>query len=386
MVTLLAKIFIKKEYDEDRKREVYGVLCGALGIVLNLFLFLGKLFAGIVSGSIAITADAMNNLSDAGSSIISLVGFKLAAQKPDRKHPYGHGRIEYVSGLFISVIILLMAYELFTDSIDKIRHPQEVAYSNLILIILLISIIVKIYMGIYNYMTGKKIGSATIKAVATDSFSDVFATSVVLICTLIEHLTGAKIDGYAGLVVAFFIGYAGFGAMKEMLDPLLGGEPDKELLEQIARTSKEFDPLIIGTHDMMVHDYGPCRKIISLHAEVPAEEDVLKIHDVIDLLERKLDEEFHCIATIHMDPVSTRDERVTGLRTQVSDIAKSISENLRIHDFRVVFGESHTNLVFDVEVPFGFEMKEDELREQLQSDIWEKLGKEYFIVVDIDKY
>lgn len=386
MITLLAKIFVKPEYSDVKKREVYGILCGALGIFLNVLLFAGKLFAGIISGSIAITADALNNLSDAGSSIISMVGFKLAGQKPDRKHPYGHGRIEYISGLLISVIIILMAYELVTDSFGKILHPEETIFSTTVVVILIVSILVKIYMGLYNYTTGKRIASPAIKAVAMDSFSDVLATTVVLIATLVAHYTGAKIDGWAGLVVSMFICYAGFSATRDTIDPLLGQEPDRELLDAISETAINFSDLIMGTHDMLVHDYGPGRKVISFHAEVPAEEDILKIHDTVDILERKIDYEFNCITTIHMDPINTTDERVITLRTQVQELAQAMDEGLRIHDFRVVFGETHTNLVFDIECPFDFKMTDEEVVEQLQMNIHKEIGPQYFIAVDIDKY
>lgn len=386
MVTFLAKLFIKKDATPEEERGVYGIVCGAVGICFNILLFLGKLFAGTISNSIAITADALNNLSDAGSSVISMVGFKLAGQKPDRQHPYGHGRIEYIAGLLISGVIVVMAYELLSNSVKKIIHPEEIEFSAVIVGILIFSILVKCYMAFYNFRIGKRIGSATIRAVAIDSLSDCIATSVVLISTLVGHFTDLQIDGYAGLIVGLFIAYAGIQAAKDTISPLLGQEPEEEYVHAIEEVVTNFDEHIVGIHDLMVHDYGPGRKIISLHAEVPAEGDMLEIHDVIDQLEAKLNEELGCMATIHMDPVAVNDPVVIELKEKVKGVLCTISDEIHMHDFRVVIGETHINILFDAEVPFGYKMSDDELRDEVQKRIREQIGEKYFSIIKIDKY
>lgn len=386
MVTFLAKLFIKKDATPEEERGVYGIVCGAVGICFNILLFLGKLFAGTISNSIAITADALNNLSDAGSSVISMVGFKLAGQKPDRQHPYGHGRIEYIAGLLISGVIVVMAYELLSNSVKKIIHPEGIEFSAVIVGILFFSILVKCYMAFYNFRIGKCIGSATIKAVAVDSLSDCIATSVVLISTLVGHFTDLQIDGYAGLIVGLFIAYAGIQAAKDTISPLLGQEPEEEYVHAIEEVVTNFDEHIVGIHDLMVHDYGPGRKIISLHAEVPAEGDMQEIHDVIDRLEAKLNEELGCMATIHMDPVAVNDPVVIELKEKVKGVLCTINDEIHMHDFRVVIGETHTNILFDAEVPFGYKMSDDELRDEVQKRIHEQIGEKYFSIIKIDKY
>lgn len=386
MITFLAKLFIKKDATPEEERGVYGIVCGAVGICFNILLFLGKLFAGTISNSIAITADALNNLSDAGSSVISMVGFKLAGQKPDRQHPYGHGRIEYIAGLLISGVIVVMAYELLSNSVKKIIHSEGIEFSAVIVGILIFSILVKCYMAFYNFRIGKRIGSATIKAVAIDSLSDCIATSVVLISTLVGHFTDLQIDGYAGLIVGLFIAYAGIQAAKDTISPLLGQEPEEEYVHAIEEVVTNFDEHIVGIHDLMVHDYGPGRKIISLHAEVPAEGDMLEIHDVIDRLEAKLNEELGCMATIHMDPVAVNDPVVIELKEKVKGVLCTINDEIHMHDFRVVIGETHTNILFDAEVPFGYKMSDDELRDEVQKRIHEQIGEKYFSIIKIDKY
>lgn len=386
MITFLAKLFIKKDATPEEERGVYGIVCGAVGICFNILLFLGKLFAGTISNSIAITADALNNLSDAGSSVISMVGFKLAGQKPDRQHPYGHGRIEYIAGLLISGVIVVMAYELLSNSVKKIIHSEGIEFSAVIVGILIFSILVKCYMAFYNFRIGKRIGSATIKAVAIDSLSDCIATSVVLISTLVGHFTDLQIDGYAGLIVGLFIAYAGIQAAKDTISPLLGQEPEEEYVHAIEEVVTNFDEHIVGIHDLMVHDYGPGRKIISLHAEVPAEGDMQEIHDVIDRLEAKLNEELGCMATIHMDPVAVNDPVVIELKEKVKGVLCTINDEIHMHDFRVVIGETHTNILFDAEVPFGYKMSDDELRDEVQKRIHEQIGEKYFSIIKIDKY
>lgn len=384
MVALLAKIFIKEKDDKVKIRQSYGVLCGVVGILLNILLFLGKFLAGTISNSIAITADAFNNLSDAGSSFVTLVGFKLAGAKPDPEHPFGHGRMEYVSGLVVSAAILLMAYELIRDSINKILHPEDTEFSALVLVILLVSIMVKLYMAYYNRNIGQKIDSAAMKATAMDSLSDTCATAVVLIATLVGHYTELHIDGWCGALVGLFILYAGFNAAKETLDPLLGQPPEDEFVEEIQQIVMAHEG-ICGIHDLIVHDYGPGRQMISLHAEVSAEGDISEIHDLIDNIENELRMRLGCEATIHMDPIITTDEHIRELKETVVSIVKEIDEILSMHDFRVVSGPTHTNLIFDVIVPFKFHMTDDTLMSTIQTMVKERLGSNYYVVMKIDK-
>lgn len=385
MITLLSKFFIKnRENTQDPGvRQAYGVLCGAVGIFLNLLLFGSKFLAGMLSGSIAITADAFNNLSDAGSSIITLIGFKMAGQKPDPDHPFGHGRIEYISGLFVSVIILLMGFELIKSSAEKIFHPEELTYSPTVLVILLASILMKCYMAAYNQSISKKINSSAMKATATDSLSDCLATAVVLAATLISHFTGLSIDGWCGVLVGLFICYAGFEAAKDTISPLLGQAPDPEFVKQVNDIVMSYDG-VLGIHDMIVHNYGPGRILISLHAEVPADGDLLTLHDMIDVIEHKLRDTLHCSAVIHMDPVCVGDEETEHLKELVTGYLKEISPSISIHDFRIVKGPTHTNVIFDIAVPYDFPMTDEELIETAQRRI-QRENPNYFAVIEVDK-
>lgn len=384
MITLLAQVFIKEQKDKAKIRQAYGVLCGVVGILLNVMLFLGKFLAGTISNSIAITADAFNNLSDAGSSFVTLIGFKLAGAKPDPEHPFGHGRMEYISGLVVAAAILLMAYELIRDSIHKIIHPEETEFSVLVVLILVVSILVKLYMSFYNRNIGKRIDSAAMRATATDSLSDTCATTVVLIATLVGHYTGFYIDGWCGALVGLFILYAGINAAKETLDPLLGQPPEEEFVEQINQIVMAHSE-VCGIHDLIVHDYGPGRQMISLHAEVPAEGDILEIHDVIDNVENELRAKLGCDATIHMDPIVTSDEHIGELKATVTDIITGIDEAVSMHDFRVVTGPTHTNLIFDVLVPFKFYISDDEMIMMIQEKVKQRIGKNYYVVIKVDK-
>ena len=384
MVTLLAKLFIKEQEDAGKQREAYGMLCGIVGILLNVLLFAGKFLAGYFSNSIAITADAVNNLSDAGSSVVTLLGFKLAGQKPDKEHPFGHGRVEYVSGLIVAAAIILMAYELISDSVNKILHPEETSFSLLIVGILLASIAVKLYMSYYNRNIGKKINSAAMQATATDSLSDSLATTVVLISAIVGHFSGFQIDGYCGVLVGLLIAYAGYSAAKDTLSPLLGKIPDEAYVKRIEDIVMAHEE-VCGIHDMIVHDYGPGRQMISLHAEVPAEANFLEIHDVIDTIEAELRYTLGCDATIHMDPIVTGDTHVEELKQQVIAVVSGIDEVLSIHDFRVVMGPTHTNLIFDVLAPHKFRLKEEELYQEIQKRVTEEIGETYFVAMKVDR-
>ena len=383
MVTLLAKFFVRSE-EKNEARQAYGMLCSVLGIFLNVMLFAGKFIAGQLSNSIAITADAVNNLSDAGSSFVTLVGFKLAGQKPDTEHPFGHGRMEYVSGLVVAAAILLMAYELATESLDKILHPQKTEISVLVACILLVSMCVKLYMFLYNHSVGKKIDSAAMLATAKDCLSDTVATGVVLLTTVIGHFFDLYIDGYCGLLVAALIFYAGYSAAKDTLNPLLGQKASEEFEQEIEELVMAHEE-ICGIHDLFVHDYGPGRQIISLHAEVSADSDIMLIHDVIDNIEAELRTKLGCDATIHMDPVVTNDARVTEMKEKVLVAVKQLDERLTIHDFRMVEGPSHTNLIFDVVAPFNFRLNDEELAKKIFTMMQERLGKTYFTVIKVDK-
>lgn len=385
MVRKIAMAFVSKDGTEVEKRSIYGMVCGFVGIFFNIILFVGKLLAGIITSSISITADALNNLSDAGSSIVTLAGFKLAAQKPDSKHPYGHGRIEYLAGLAVAAVILIMGFELFRDSIGKVLHPQDTEFSYVVIFILLASILVKCYMAYYNYSIGKEIDSAAVRAAAMDSMSDCIATGAVLVTTVLNHLYGWQLDGYCGILVSLFIMYSGIQAARDSVDPLLGIEPDEEFLQQIEDISLSFDENIVGIHDLMVHDYGPGRKIISLHAEVPADSNMIQIHDVIDNLEKKLSKDLGCMATIHMDPVAVNDPEVKELKHQVADLVKEVLDAITIHDFRVVKGDTHTNLIFDMVVPFSCKCTDGEMADMVADKIKEKLGNNYYAVIDVDR-
>ncbi|MEE1314536.1 MAG: cation diffusion facilitator family transporter [Faecalimonas sp.] len=386
MIRIFAKLFISNEKDctDPKVRQAYGVLCGVVGVALNVLLFAGKFLAGTLSKSVSITADAFNNLSDAASSVLTLIGFRMAGAKPDPGHPFGHGRIEYICGLVVSGAILLMAFELLKSSVDKILHPQAVEFQILTLVILLVSIGVKVYMYLYNRAIGKKLDSATMRATAMDSLSDACATFVVLLATVIGHYTDLQVDGYCGVLVAAFIFYAGINAAKETLNPLLGQPPEPEFVTRIETLVMAY-PKVIGIHDLIVHDYGPGRQMISLHAEVPAEGDVLELHDMIDNIERELREELRCDAVIHMDPVVTTDERVAQLKQGLSEIIKAVDETITMHDFRVVIGPTHTNLIFDVVVPFGYALSDEEVKEKIETKVKETFGEEYYCVMNVDK-
>lgn len=385
MVTLFAKLFIK-DYESCSSREVrqkYGILCGIMGICFNLLLFAGKLLAGIVSGSIAVTADAFNNLSDAGSSVVTAAGFKMSGQKPDIHHPFGHGRIEYISGLIVSMIILLVGIELFKSSIEKIINPTTVEVSSATFIILIVSIGVKSYMAFYNTRIGKKINSSAMKVVAKDSLNDCLATVSVLVSMFITYAAGINTDGWFGLLVAVIILFTGYNSIKETISPLLGQPPEPAYVREIEEIVLSF-PEIVGVHDLIVHDYGPGRRMISLHAEVPDDSDILAVHDIIDNIEKMLFIRLECHAVIHMDPISTHDPKTLEAKAKIGELVKSIDNRITIHDFRMVVGNTHTNVIFDIVVPFDIKKSEITLQEEVASLVCE-MDKTLYTVVDIDR-
>ena len=381
MIKLLTKLFIKDHENVANAavRRAYGTMCGLYGIFLNLLLFAGKYFAGVISGSVAITADAFNNLSDAGSSIITLLGFAIAGKKPDLDHPFGHGRAEYLAGLALSAVIVLMGFELAKSSFEKILHPEPINTGLLPALILVCSILVKFYMCLYNRSVGKKINSAAMQATAVDSLSDSVATTVVLLSMGIAYFFHVNIDGYAGLLVAVFIIYAGFNAAKDTVSPLLGQAPDPEFLQQIADIVTAH-PEVVGIHDLVVHDYGPGRVMVSLHAEVCGDGNIFDLHDAIDTAETELKDRLGCIATIHMDPIEADNTEVSQMRAAVAEKLKELDDVISIHDFRMVPGPTHTNLIFDAVVPADYPKSDEELAANIRQQIHQAWPDRYAVV------
>jgi len=385
MITLLSRLFIKnrEQVENQDVRRAYGMLCSIVGISLNVLLFAGKYLAGVLSGSIAITADAFNNLSDAGSSFITLVGFKFSGMKADADHPFGHGRIEYLSGFGVSMVIILMGFELLKTSVMKIRYPEPVEMGVLPAAILVVSICVKMYMCYYNRAVGKKLDSDAMKATAMDSMSDSVATTAVLLSMVVAHFTSLNIDGWCGCVVAGFVLYAGWSAAKDTLNPLLGEPPSKEFVNEIKEIVMAH-PEIIGIHDLVVHDYGPGRRMISLHGEVPGSSDIFEIHEVIDGIERELKEDLGCEAVIHMDPIEVDDVKITEMRKILSEKISQAFPEISIHDFRMVQGPTRTNLIFDAVVPYGYKKTNEEVKhdiEELVTSCWEN----YSAVIQVEQ-
>ena len=381
MIKLLTKLFIKDHENVTNAavRRAYGTMCSLYGIFLNLLLFAGKYFAGLISGSVAITADAFNNLSDAGSSIITLLGFAIAGKKPDPDHPFGHGRAEYLAGLVLSAVIILMGFELVKSSFEKILHPEPISSGLLPAVILVCSILVKFYMCLYNRSVGKKINSAAMQATATDSLSDSIATTVVLLSMGISYFFHVNIDGYAGLLVAVFIIYAGFNAAKDTVSPLLGQAPDPEFVQQVADIVTAH-PEVVGIHDLAVHDYGPGRVMVSLHAEVSGDGNIFDLHDAIDTAETELKEQLGCIATIHMDPIEADNTEVSQMRAAVAETLKELDDVISIHDFRMVPGPTHTNLIFDAVVPADYKKSDEELAASIRQHIHQTWPDRYAVV------
>lgn len=385
MTDFLVRHFVRdyQQVQDPAVRERYGVLSGGVGIFLNLLLSLGKFFAGVVTGSIAVTADAFNNLSDAGSSVVTLVGFKLAGQKADDGHPFGHGRIEYLAGLLVSLLILMVGVELGKTSIEKIIQPEEVAFSILSVGILVCSILIKLWMSVFNRKMGKRIHSAAMQATATDSLSDVVATSAVLAGTLIGHFAHVSIDGWIGVVVAVFILRAGWGAAKDTLNPLLGTAPDPELVKAIQQLVLSHEQ-VVGMHDLVIHDYGPGRRMCSFHAEVPEGDDIMEAHDAIDHIEREIQEKFGIETTAHMDPIATGDSEVARLRDQMRDLVREIDPDMSIHDFRLTRGPRHSNLIFDVVVPHRCRLSDEEIRRRI-TEAAEQVVPGCYVVLQLDR-
>ncbi len=383
MIKLLSKFFVKNTNDAEAVRQKYGMICSGAGIALNILLFAIKFAAGSLSGAISVTADAFNNLSDSGSSLITMFGFRLAAKKPDPGHPFGHGRIEYLSGIAVSILIVLMGFELLTDSFDKIKNPAPPETGALVFAILAVSICVKFYMFLYNRKYGRICNSAAMKATATDCLSDMVSTSVVFISMIVTHFTSVNIDAYCGLAVSVFILFAGLKSAYETIGPLLGQPPEAEFVDEIEKIVLAGKG-ILGVHDLIVHDYGPGRCMVSLHAEVPANGDILEIHDEIDNIERELSEKLGCLAVIHMDPIQTDNEKVAALKNVAISACEAVYPGMNLHDFRMVEGNTHTNLIFDVVVPHAIKMSDTEIKEAIDKKIKEH-DRKLFTVVTVDK-
>lgn len=356
---------------EERVRSAYGKAASVMGIGCNAVLFVGKMLVGWISGSVAITADAINNLSDASSSIISLFGFKMADRPADAEHPYGHGRYEYLSGLMVAVMIMVIGVELLKSSVEKILHPTDVLFSATTVLVLVMSIAMKLWMASFNRRIGRKIESGALLATADDSRNDVITTSAVLIASVLSHFTGLNLDGYMGTAVAIFILISGFGLVKDTIDPLLGGAPDPELVKRIRDRIIRY-PGVLGVHDLILHDYGPSRQFGSVHVEMDARQDPLVSHDLIDNIERDFLQEEKLHLVVHYDPVATDDPRVAVMREMISGIAAAIDPEMSIHDLRIVPGNTHVNVVFDCIVPYRMAMSEAEIKRRIIDRVHEE--------------
>lgn len=385
MINFIIKKFIK-DYENTREpqvREAYGKLGSIVGIIANVFLSISKIVIGTIFNSISITADGVNNLSDAGSSVVTFIGFKISGKPADKDHPFGHARIEYLTGLAVGVIILLLGVELIKSSVDKISYPEVTAFSWTMVIVLVLSIVIKLWLSYFNSKLAEKISSSTMKATAVDSRNDVIATAAVLISIFITKYTGLEIDGYMGVLVALFILYSGFSILKDILNPLLGEMPDPDFIDKIERKILSYEG-IINIHDLVVHNYGPNRYFATVHAEVNAEEDILKSHDMIDNIERDFAKEMDINLVIHLDPIITNDNEINQLRCKTGKIIRAIDERLTMHDFRVVKGESHTNLIFDVVIPVDYEIKSNELVRNIENAVKAE-NENFYAVVTVDK-
>lgn len=385
MTGLLLRLFVKNHNDTEDPvvRSAYGKLAGAVGIVCNLLLFAGKLLAGILSGSVAVTADAVNNLSDASSSLVTLLGFKLAERPADEEHPYGHARIEYISGLVVAALILLIGAELAKSSFSKILHPETVEFSFLTLGVLVGSILVKLWMALFCRKLGRRIDSTTLLATSADSRNDVISTAAVLVGCLVGYFFGVKLDGYIGMAVALFIIWSGCSIARDTISPLLGEQASAELVRSISDLILSHEK-ILGIHDLMVHDYGPGNCFASVHAEMDSTEDPLTCHDIIDDIERDALRELRVHLVIHYDPIITDDEELNAARALVEQEIRSIDESLSLHDFRMVRGPGHTNLIFDLVIPYSMEDRKAELKARIDERL-QLQDRKYYTVITFDE-
>ena len=386
MTELLVRKFVKNcdKVEDARVRTAYGVLASVVGIICNVLLFAGKLAVGAILRSVSVMADAFNNLSDAASSVIGFVGVKMAEKPADKEHPFGHGRIEYIAALIVSFLVIEVGFTFFKSSLGKIREPEELSFSLVSTGILLASVAVKLWLGRFNRLLGKKINSSVMQAAAADAMGDVAATLATVFSILFYHFTNINIDGYVGILVSLAVMWAGIGIAKDTLEPLIGQPVDARRYREITDFVESYDG-ILGSHDLIVHNYGPTRSLASIHAEVPSNVDIETSHEIIDKIERDAAKKLGLFLVIHMDPVATQDKRVARLKEEVSAAMKTIDSRLSLHDFRVVDGEHQINLIFDVVVPHSYEKKD---MTQLHLDIMEKvseLDSRYQCVITIEK-
>jgi len=385
MTNFIIRKFIKnyEDVNNSKVREAYGTISSITGIIANALLSISKIIAGILFKSVSVLADGVNNLSDGASSVITLIGFKISNKPADKEHPFGHARMEYITGLVLGIAVLLVGVELVKTSFNKIINPEKTVFSIEMVIVLIISILVKIWLVVFYNKLGGKISSATINAAAADSRNDVIVTSVVLLSLFVSRLTGYEVDGYVGVLAALFILYSGYDILRDILNPIIGEMPDSEFIKLIENKILSYEG-IINIHDLVVHNYGPNRYFATVHAEVDAKEDILKSHDVIDNVERDFAKDLNINLVIHLDPIITDDKEINELRRITEKIVRSVDEKLTMHDFRVVKGETHTNLIFDVVVPVDYDMKSNELVELIEKEI-KKENETYFAVVTVDK-
>lgn len=386
MIAFLIRVFVKDSdnLNDPNVRIRFGKFASITGMICNVILFAGKLAVGLLSGSIAIVSDSFNNLSDAATCFINLFGFLLSGKPADRDHPFGHGRIEYITGLIMSFLIAVIGFEFFRTSIDRIIHPAVLVFSPVIAGVLIGSVVVKGWMFVFYRKVGKRIGSQTIIAASVDSYSDIAVTLVTLISLIISVFFKITIDGYVGVGVSIFVLYSAFNVAKDALSPLLGNEPDQAVVDKL----KELlisDKNVLGVHDVIVHDYGPGRMIASAHVEVSSDSNFMEIHDTVDLLEKQIGEQMHIPITIHMDPIDMNDEATREIRKRVTQIVHNLSDKLSIHDFRMVPGITHTNLIFDIVVPFEYALSDEEIRQKIQEELEKINSSVFYLVIQFDR-
>lgn len=385
MTNFIIKKFIKdhENINDKKVRESYGVTSSVTGIIANTILSIGKILTGVLFNSISVTADGVNNLSDGASSLITLIGFKISSKPADKDHPFGHARMEYLTGLILGIAVLLVGFELIKSSFDKIMNPTKTIFSIEMTAVLIVSIFIKLWLSLFYKKLGGKISSVTLKASSIDSRNDVISTIIVLLSLLISEATGYEIDGFVGILAALFILYSAYGILRDILNPILGEMPDEEFVESIENKIMSYEG-ILNIHDLLVHNYGPNTHFATVHAEVDANEDILKSHDIIDNIEREFAKDLNINLVIHLDPIITDDEEINELRSMTDNIIKSIDERLSMHDFRVVKGDTHTNLIFDVAVPVDCDIKSAKLVSLIEKEV-QKENETYFALVTVDK-
>lgn len=384
MTDLLIKLFIKenKKQDDPKVRGEYATLASGTGITVNIFLSIVKLIVGLIANSISIVSDALNNITDIGSSLVTMIGFKLSQKSSDKDHPWGHGRMEYITGFIVDMLIILVGFELFKSSIDKIIHPELPNINTITIILLVVAIFAKLWLFLFYKKIAKIIDSAALKGASYDSISDTISTTAVLASAIVARFAEVSIDGFVSLLVSIFILITGFKATKEMIDMLIGTAPDKEFVKDIYKFVERYKE-IVGIHDIMVHDYGPGRKIVSFHAEVPADGNICEVHDIIDGIEQDMFKKFGCITTIHMDPIVVDDEEINNMKKTVERVVKGINENFSIHDFRMTNGGKRVNVIFDLVVPFDEKVDFKELEKEVKTKV-HNLDNKYYAVINIE--